>query len=76
MLQFIAQGVKKTLYRLFLYATEAVRVDTLTYSRIKNQPQQFLYEHRYEVAHLYDIFIEWTRAQLETYSSECMFSIQ
>lgn len=47
--------------------------------RIKNEPEKFLYEHRYDVAHLYDVFIEWSEAQLKYYC-ECrdvgMFNIQ
>lgn len=47
--------------------------------RIKNEPEKFLYEHRYDVAHLYDVFIEWSEAQLKHYC-ECgeaqMFNIQ
>ncbi len=46
--------------------------------RIKNEPEKFLYDHRYKVAHLYDIFVEWSRAQILHYSSWTneMFNIQ
>lgn len=47
--------------------------------RIKNEPVQFLHEHRYEVAHLLDIFIEWSEIQLYYYGGGCdgrMFSVK
>ena len=47
--------------------------------RIKNEPERFLYEHRYDVAHLYDIFIAWSEAQLAyycEYGDARMFNIQ
>lgn len=39
--------------------------------------KQLLFEHRYEVAKLYDIFIKWSRAQLDSYccSDSIMLSI-
>ena len=44
--------------------------------RIKNEPEQFLYEHRYDVAHLYDVFIQWSQMQLRYYDSDRMFNIE
>ena len=44
--------------------------------RIKNEPERFLFEHRYDVAHLYDIFIEWSNIQLRYYGDGCMFNIE
>lgn len=46
--------------------------------RIKHEPEKFLYEHRFEVAHLYDIFVEWSKTQIIHYSgwTNEMFNIQ
>ena len=47
--------------------------------KIKNQPIQFLYEHRYEVAHLFDVFLDWSDAQMKCYCNTGegrMFNIQ
>lgn len=47
--------------------------------KIRNTPEQFLYEHRYDVAHLYDVFIEWSKAQMKYYCESGdarMFNIQ
>lgn len=47
--------------------------------KIKNEPEKFLYEHRYDVAHLYDVFIEWSQAQIKHYcefGEGRMFNIQ
>ena len=44
----------------------------------KKNEAQFVFEHRYEVAYLYDVFIKWSEVQLETYrySDDLMFNIQ
>lgn len=34
---------------------------------IRNNKRQFLYEHRYDVAYLYDVFIRWSKSQFEEY---------
>lgn len=47
--------------------------------RIKNTPVQYLFEHRYEVAHLYDIFLQWSVVQLDVndyLGGERLFNIQ
>ena len=43
---------------------------------IKNDPVGFLYEHRMEVAALYDVFIQWSEIQLQCYSDDRMLNIQ
>ena len=61
-------------FNLFVLSKEKSEWD-----RIKNEPIEFLHEHRYEVAHLYDIFVEWSKAQIEHHCN-CgearMFNIQ
>lgn len=47
-----------------LYVLEDENTDFHT---IKNNPVQFLYEHRYQVSHLYDVLIEWSNVQLKYY---------
>lgn len=40
-------------------------------------PADFVYEHRYEIAHLYEIFIQWSETQLDCYAGERrMFNIE
>ena len=46
--------------------------------RIETDPVGFLYEHRYEVAHLYDIFLQWSNIQIEYHgepSEDRMFNV-
>lgn len=47
-----------------LYVLEDENTD---FDTIKNNPVQFLYEHRYQVSHLYDVLIEWSDTQLNYY---------
>lgn len=44
----------------------------------KTNDAKFVFEHRYEVAYLYDVFIKWSEAQLEVhgYCDDMMFNIQ
>lgn len=47
--------------------------------KINNNEVQFLYDHRYEVGHLYDVFIRWSEIQLKTHcrgGQGRMFNIQ
>lgn len=37
------------------------------YAAVRNNPCEFLYEHRYDVAYLYDVFIQWSKSQFEEY---------
>lgn len=48
------------------------------YEMVRNNERLFLFEHRYDVAYLYDVFIRWSKAQLDHYrwSGERMFNIQ
>ena len=48
------------------------------YEMVRNNERLFLFEHRYDVVYLYDVFIHWSKAQLEHYrwSGERMFNIQ
>ena len=46
------------------------------YLRIEKEPEKYLYEHRYDVAHLYDVFIEWSNIQVPFCKSmELLFNI-
>ena len=47
-----------------LYVLEDENTD---FDTIKNNPVQFLYYHRYQVSHLYDVLIEWSDTQLNYY---------
>ena len=44
----------------------------------KSDDAQFVFEHRYEIAYLYDVFIKWSEAQLSAhgYCRDLMFNIQ
>jgi len=45
--------------------------------KIRENPMQFLHKHRHKVAHLFDIFIKWSEAQLWCYGyEERMFNIE
>ena len=48
-------------------------------TRIKNRPIDFVYDHRYEITHLLDVFIQWSEIQLDYYErngEQRMFNIQ
>ena len=34
---------------------------------IRNNKRQFLYDHRYDVAYLHDVFIRWSKSQFEEF---------
>ena len=39
-------------------------------------PVDFVYDHRYEIAYLYEIFIQWSETQMECYDcDDRMFNI-
>ncbi|MCQ2354905.1 MAG: hypothetical protein MJ102_07400 [Clostridia bacterium] len=53
--------------------------DTNYWDKIKKTDDaQFVFEHRYEIANLYDVFIKWSEAQLKAhvYCDDLMFNIQ
>ena len=37
--------------------------------------KKFLFEHRYDVAHLYDVFIKWSNLQILYHGDDCIFNI-
>lgn len=48
-------------------------------TRIKNRPIDFVYDHRYEITNLLDVFIQWSEIQLDYYErngEQRMFNIQ
>ncbi len=47
-------------------------------SKHNTETAKFVFEHRYEIASFYDIFVEWSNAQFRTHSycSGLMFNIQ
>lgn len=62
--------------RLDLYVLAQSESDDNT---IREDPFLFLYNHRYDVAHFYDIFCQWAELQLDTYDVNAengMFNIQ
>lgn len=66
-------------FNLYVLADDGFRTQEEEQNLIQSNPAQFLYEHRYEVAHLYDVVVEWSNAQLEYYWGECgdgMMNIQ
>ena len=53
------------------------RNDPRLWSKDEEENIAFVYEHRFEIAHLYDIFIQWSDAQFHHhYCDERMFNIQ
>lgn len=73
--------LKPYIEKFNLYALSKLNVypgDSYEYI-IRHEPEKFLFEHRYEVAHLYDMFIEWTDIQAKYYldgGEERMFNIE
>jgi len=46
-------------------------------NKIKNEPVQFVFENRYEIARFYDVFIKWSELQLEYHGyDEGLFNIE
>lgn len=41
---------------------------------IHNDEMRFVYEHRYKIAHLYDIFLQWLDRQL--FDEDCIINVQ
>ena len=37
--------------------------------------KKFLFEHRYDVAHLYDVFIKCSNLQIRYHVDDCIFNI-
>ena len=58
-------------FNLFLLANSDEDND-----RICKDPVQFLADHRYEAAIIYQIVIEWAEEQLRTHSECCLFIIE
>lgn len=51
--------------------------DPRIYKRNKEyDPKAFVYDHRFEIAYLYDIFIQWSETQLHYQGEDCMFNVQ
>jgi len=66
--------LEKYINRFNLFVLSNDRND---YDMIRNEPRHFLYKHRYDVAHLYDVFIKWSDEQFYHYGYEDrMFNIQ
>ena len=66
-------------FNLYVLADDSSRAQEEERHLIQSNPAQFLYEHRYDVAHLYDVVVEWSNAQLKCYWGECgdgMMNIQ
>lgn len=54
----------------------ADRTDENAYRLIREAPAEFAYQHRYRIAHLYDIFIEWANLQTRFCGPKGMFNLQ
>ena len=65
-------------FELYLLSDEcrAGISESRDWERCRSEPEQLLFENRYKVAHLYDIFIKWSKLQLHYYGEDCMFNIQ
>lgn len=46
------------------------------YEMMTNDRMKFIYENRYRIAKIYDVFSSWAQEQLESYDMDMMFNIQ
>jgi hypothetical protein len=46
------------------------------YEMMTNDRMKFVYENRYRIAKIYDVFSSWAQEQLESYDMDMMFNIQ
>lgn len=66
----------KELHRYIKEFNLFVLEKTDDHERISNHPVEFLADHRYEVALIYQIVIEWAQKQLDCHGVDCIFSIE
>ena len=61
-------------FNLFVLVNDDVESIESEYERIREKPIDILYEHRFEVARMYNIFIDWLTTQAE-YDDCCLINV-
>ena len=63
------------LYTIYFGCGESEK-DECIINRFKDNPLKYIYQHRFEIARFYDIFISWAEEQFKRYGEEAVFMIQ